>query len=397
MWLSAIYTLKERCGVGSIYQQIGGGASKVQEAAPPPSAVAQIRSLPATCRSKFFSQVFVLDSSIDILGATGFIGGQVLHDLIALKKYDITALIRDKPRADRLSSATGVKTVIADLDSAGLADIVSQFDIVLHLAHADHVEGANAIVSGLEKRAANNPSRKPLLIHTSGTGVLIDVNEEKGKIKSEKIYSDGDLSSYHSLPSTNIHKNVDDIVLAAGRRGKIDAIIVAPPTIWGTGQGQFNTHSIQVPLYIKAVLQIGEGIVLEDGINTWSIIHVADLSLGYLTILDAALHGKIPSDPEGRYFFCEQGEYEQIQVAKTVTKALYEKGKVKKPEPRRVTKAEVNEFGEGRKNVVNLTGGNSRSRAVLLRRLGWEAERGGNKEFIESIKDEVEYVLKNQA
>src|SRR5438477_3154664 len=67
---------------------------------------------------------------------------------------------------------------------------------------------------------------------------------------------------------------------------KIDAIIVAPPTIWGTGQGQFNTHSIQVPLYIKAVLQIGEGIVLEDGINTWSIIHVADLSRGYLTIFD---------------------------------------------------------------------------------------------------------------
>ena len=56
----------------------------------------------------------------------------------------------------------------------------------------------------------------------------------------------------------------------------------------------------------------------------------------------------------------------------------------------------MNEFGEGRKNVVNLTGGNSRSRAVLLRRLGWEAERGGNKEFDESIKDEVEYVLKNQ-
>src|SRR5438270_7237672 len=133
---------------------------------PPPSAVSQIRPLPTTCRSKFFSQVFVPDSSIDILGATGFIGGQVLHDLIALKKYDITALIRDKPRADKLSSATGVKTVVANLDSPDLADIVSQFDIVLHLAHADHVEGANAIVSGLEKRAANNPSRKPLLIHT---------------------------------------------------------------------------------------------------------------------------------------------------------------------------------------------------------------------------------------
>jgi nucleoside-diphosphate-sugar epimerase len=255
------------------------------------------------------------------------------------------------------------------------------------------VHGATAIVAGLEKRAAT-ASKKPLLIHTSGTGVLIDVNEEKGKVKSEKIYSDGDLSTYHALPSTNVHKDVDDIVLDAGRRGKIDAVIVAPPTIWGTAQGEFNQHSIQVPLYIRACLQFGHGVILEDGINTWSLIHVADLSQGYLTILDAAVNGKLPSDPDGRYFFAEKGEYEQREVADTVTKLLYEKGKVSAATPKRITAADVSNYGQGRRNVVNLTGGNSRSRAVLLRKLGWEAKRGGNKEFVESIKDEVEYVLK---
>jgi nucleoside-diphosphate-sugar epimerase len=333
---------------------------------------------------------------IDLVGATGFIGGQVLHDLVALKKHDISAIVRDKERADKLSSATGVNTIVADLDSSNLAEIVSGFDIVLHLAHADHVEGANAIVAGLEKRAATS-STKPILIHTSGTGVLIDVNEEKGKVKSDKIYSDGDLSTYHALPSTNVHKNVDDVVLDAGRRGKIDAVVIAPPTIWGSGQGYFNAHSIQVPLYIQAVLKIGEGVVLEDGINTWSIIHVADLSAGYLTVLDAAVKGKLPSDPEGRYYFCEKGEYEQREVAEVVTKLLYEKGKVKAPEPKRVASADVGKYGSGRRNVVNLTGSNSRSRAVLLRKMGWEAKHGGNKEFIESIKDEVEYVLQKEA
>jgi len=304
-------------------------------------------------------------------------------------------LVRDSERADKLTKATGVKTIVADLDSSNLAEIVSGFDIVMHLAHADHVEGANAIVAGLEARAAK-ASRKPLLIHTSGTGVLLDVNEEKGKVKSDKIYSDGDLSTYHALPSTNIHKNVDDIVLDAGRRGKIDAVVIAPPTIWGTGQGEFNTHSIQVPLYIKAVLQIGEAVVLEDGINTWSIIHVADLGDGYLRVLDAAVNGKLPSNPEDRYYFCENGEYEQREVAETVAKHLYEKGKLKTPGTKRVTAADVSKYGEGRKNVVNLTGGNSRSRAVLLRKMGWEAKRGGNKEFIESIKDEVEYILSQE-
>jgi nucleoside-diphosphate-sugar epimerase len=313
---------------------------------------------------------------------------------LKLNKYDVTAIVRDSERAKELESKTGIKTIIADLDSSNLAEIVSQFDVVLHLAHADHVESANAIVAGLGKRAATS-SKKPLLIHTSGTGVLIDLNEEKGKVKSEKIYSDGDLSTYHALPSANIHKNVDDIVLNAGRRGKIDAVVVAPPTIWGQGQGIFNTHSIQVPLYVRACLQFGHGVLLEDGINTWSIIHVADLSQGYLTILDAALNGKISSDPEGRYFFVEKGEYEQRQVADTVTKLLYERGKVDAPEPKRITADDTANYGQGRRNVVNLTGSNSRSRAVLLRKMGWEAKHGGNKEFLESIKEDVEYVLKS--
>jgi hypothetical protein len=34
---------------------------------------------------------------------------------------------------------------------------------------------------------------------------------------------------------------------------------------------------------------------------------------------------------------------------------------------------------------------------VLLRRLGWEAKRGGNKEFIESIPDEVDAILKKSS
>lgn len=224
---------------------------------------------------------------------------------------------------------------------------------------------------------------------------MINTAEANGKIKTEEVFSDGDLSTYHALPSTNIHKNVDDIVLAAGRRGKIDAAIIAPPTIWGLGKGEFNTHSIQVPLFVRACVEFGQGLILEDGVNTWSIIHVADLSQAYLTILDAALNGKLPTDPEGRYFFSEKGEYEQREVTDIVTKLLYEKGKVESPEPKKITAEDAKKFPPGRTNVVRMTGGNSRSRAVLLRKMGWEAKNGGNKEFLESIKDEVEYVLHN--
>lgn len=309
-----------------------------------------------------------------------------------LNKYDVTAIVRDSGRADHLKSKTGVKVVVADLNSSNLPDIASEFDAILHTADADHVAGAQSFIAGLEKRAATSSS-KPILIHTSGTGVLIDKDEPKGKYKSEKIYSDGDLSTYHALPPTQLHKNVDDIVLDAGRRGTIDAIAIAPPTIWGTGQGEFNTHSIQVPLLVKVCIEAKSGLVVEDGINTWSMIHVADLSAAYLTLLDAAIQGKLPTDPMGRYFFVENGEYEQRQVAEVVTKLLYKRGKVEKSEPKKLTVEEVLRRDGGTMDIAQMTGGNSRSKAVLLRKLGWEAKRGGNKEFLESIKDDVDYIV----
>jgi len=325
-------------------------------------------------------------------GATGFIGGQVLHDLLALNKYDIRALVRDQTRADVLTAEAKVETVVADLDSPALPDIASQFDVVLHLANSDHVAGVKAIIAGLEKRAATSPGQKPILIHTSGTAVLLDVeNQDKGNVKGDKIYRDDDLAAYHSLPATQPHKNVDEIVFEAGKRGDIVAVIVAPPTIWGTGEGLFNVHSIQVPYYIQGCIDVGEGLVLGMGLNTWSLIHVKDMAAGYLTILKAVLDGNIPSNPLDRYYFCENEEYEQRQVAEEVTRLLYEQGKVKDPKPKSLVWKDIAPGDSG--NPIGMTGGNSRSRAVLLRKLGWSPKKGGNREFIESIKGEVDHIL----
>jgi hypothetical protein len=71
---------------------------------------------------------------------------------------------------------------MADLDLPNLADIASQFDVILHLAHSDHSVGATEIIKGLEKRAETSArDRKPILIHTSGSGVLIDSKETPEK------------------------------------------------------------------------------------------------------------------------------------------------------------------------------------------------------------------------
>jgi hypothetical protein len=78
---------------------------------------------------------------------------------------------------------------------------------------------------------------------------------------------------------------------------------------------------------------------------------------------------------------------------------LYERGKIDSPTPRPVTlETEGNYQGpRGSRGIARMTGSNSRSRAVLVRKLGWEAKRGGKKEFLESIKVDVDHVLKNSA
>jgi nucleoside-diphosphate-sugar epimerase len=225
--------------------------------------------------------------------------------------------------------------------------------------------------------------------------VLLDVeNQDKGNVKGDKIYKDDDLAAYHALPVTQPHKVVDMIVQEAGKRGHILAVTLAPPTIWGKGEGMFNVNSIQVPYYIKGCLDAGEGLVLGQGLNTWSLIHIKDLGAGYLTILQAVLDGNIPSNPLDRYYFCEYEEYEQRQVAEEVTRLLYEKGKVKDPKPKSLVWKEIAPKITGDKhNHIGMTGGNSRSRAVLVRKLGWSPKMGGNKEFVDSIKGDVDYVL----
>lgn len=307
-------------------------------------------------------------------------------------------MVRDRTRADVLTAEAKVKTVVADLDSPHLTEIASQFDVVLHTAHADHLAGARALLAGLEKRAASKPAQKPILIHTSGTGVLLDVeNQDKGNVKGKEIYSDDNLAAYHALPSTQPHKDVDELVQEVGKRGNIDAIIIAPPTIWGIGEGVFNIHSIQVPYYVQGAVEAGETAVLGQGLNTWSIIHIHDLGAAYIAILEAALAGNIPSNPSDRYYFCEDGEYEQRQVAAEITRLLYEKGKIKNAEPTTLVWKDIEAKVAGSKySRIGMTGGNSRSRAVLVRKLGWSPKRGSNKEFIESIKGEVDYILGKQ-
>jgi hypothetical protein len=89
------------------------------------------------------------------------------------------------------------------------------------------------------------------------------------------------------------------------------------------------------------------------------------------------------------YFFCENGkEFSWKEVAEEIGKALKEKGLIKDSAPQEFAHEHWEElFGKYTGTTIGL---NSRSRAVRLRELGWEAkEKGIWESFNEDVLPEI--------
>ena len=70
--------------------------------------------------------------TIFILGATGYIGGSILHRLLDDPNYSITALVRNAEKAKKLETF-GVKAILGSLDDSDkVQQATAAADIVLH-------------------------------------------------------------------------------------------------------------------------------------------------------------------------------------------------------------------------------------------------------------------------
>jgi hypothetical protein len=131
-------------------------------------------------------------NSVLFLGATGYIGGTVLQTILAspTPPSTITAIVRNEKKAEALNalstpSGTTLKAVIGDLSKADqLIDLAKEHDIVINCANADSEEGIKALIEGMKQRR-DKTGHRPLLIQTSGTGVLVD--DAQGRYPSDRV------------------------------------------------------------------------------------------------------------------------------------------------------------------------------------------------------------------
>ncbi|RDB25814.1 Uncharacterized protein C2A9.02 [Hypsizygus marmoreus] len=325
-----------------------------------------------------------------LTGATGYIGGSVLGHLLSHPLSDTfgtTILVRDQLKAKAFRTL-GVKPVIgSNSDHALLQHLASEADIVFACADADDLGAAEAILAGLKKRFEKTGT-PPSLIHTSGTGVLVD--DAQGMYATKTIYSDLDIEKLESLPPTQPHRDVDLAIVAADTQGYVKTYIVLPSTIYGIASGALvdlglqNAHSQQVPGLIKVSIDRGQGGMVGLGKNVWPHVHIREITDLYILLFDYILSHKPLAHGRQGFYFGENGEYTVYELAKAISEALYHQGKAKSSKPSSFTEEEIKEyFPNG-----TMFGTNSRCKAERARSLGWHP-RKGHHDFLASVKAEI--------
>ncbi|KAG2158554.1 uncharacterized protein EDB93DRAFT_1245782 [Suillus bovinus] len=335
---------------------------------------------------------------IFITGVTGYIGGSVLSELLShprAKSFQITALTRSPEKVVPLHSLGVVAVVGSNQDLGTLTEHARNSDVVFACADSDDLQAAKAILLGLKKRY-DETGRVPILIHTSGTGVLID--NAAGDYATDTVYSDLDIPLIETLPKTQPHREVDIEVVAADEKGYVRTYIVLPSMIYGIANtplvklGIQNPYSIQIPKLIKAGIDRKQGGVVGKGLNLWPNVHINDIATLYSTIFDAAIKG--PGEAgHGRegFYFGANGEHRLGRISEIVAELLFEIKLGKSPEPTVFTEDELQKYFGGPLSL----GSNSRVRAERAKLIGWKPVHTVDSLWA-SLKPEIEAAAKIQ-
>ncbi|KIK96926.1 hypothetical protein PAXRUDRAFT_825456 [Paxillus rubicundulus Ve08.2h10] len=329
--------------------------------------------------------------NIFLTGPTGYIGGSVLSALLRhprLEEFHTKVLVRSAEKASRFTSVPVEPVIGSYADTDLLTKLASESDVVITCADSDDFPAAKAILAGLNKRQRET-STTPVLIHTSGIGVLID--DAQGNYASNEIYSDLNIHKLESLPRTQPHREVDLAIANAGEEGYAKTCIILPGLVYGiaktylVSRGAQHSRSQQIPNVIKAGLDRRQGGVIGKGLNVWSHVHTEDLACLYMHIFDAAIGGCRLYTGRLGFYFGENGECTVEEICRVVAKELHARG-CGDSKPTAFTQGEMEKY------FTPMMGANARARGERARSIGWKPIYS-TQDMLNSVGDEVDASL----
>ncbi|KAM0189663.1 hypothetical protein ACHAPI_009853 [Fusarium lateritium] len=310
-------------------------------------------------------------TSIFLTGASGYVGGQLLHELVqSHPEYTIAALVRDAKAAETIAQAyPKVRTVVGDLDDSELVEQeVSKASVVL--SYLIQISGASL----LPVRDLASPSFKP------------------GE-PSDEVWDDLDgVSSILDLIRTNDSRVVDNyIIKAAKETPSIKTALVLPPIIYGKGQGPVNQRSVQIPALSKVALERGHAVRAGRGLASWTNVHVADLARLFTLLTEAATKGSDDGNVWGEngVYLPGVGEITWADISDRVAKAAKDQGHIDTLEIEELYKPEVDSALPAGSVFFGSNARSKPRRATEV--LGWKpSETGLDVEIPRAVAEEAE-------
>ncbi|RGP65241.1 nucleoside-diphosphate-sugar epimerase [Fusarium sporotrichioides] len=235
---------------------------------------------------------------IFLTGASGYIGGDVLHLLLkSHPAFQVRVLVRDQSKGAAITKAfSQVEIVHGSLDDTDvIAKEAQEADIVLHLAATGHLESVQTIYTTLSKKPKG--PRSPYYIQISGASVLA-----AGELADKtRVFGSGSDVMYNDLTGVDSIKTfikqypsraVDNYILSVNEQNSpVKTALVVPPIIYGQARGPGNQRSMQIPDLANATLKRQRGLQVGSGESRWGNIHIQDLSRIFLQLIEKAVEG----------------------------------------------------------------------------------------------------------
>jgi len=155
---------------------------------------------------------------------------------------------------------------------------------------------------------------------------------------------------------------------------------------------------------IRASKALGYPVVHGEGKNITSYVNVLDLAEGYAIILENLRKSgepKAQSHGDVYVFASSDDEFAFQQVSERIGSLLHKRDVVSSPEPKSIPYDQQVEYGltmqkkdwDGSKDYQSV-GGNARTRAIKLRKLGWKPKRTSVEQVLDSLERDVDLIVK---
>jgi nucleoside-diphosphate-sugar epimerase len=110
---------------------------------------------------------------------------------------------------------------------------------------------------------------------------------------TEDQYGDvQDEDRLRSIIRKHQNRTVDNFILdIAQQTPAIKTALVIPSLIYGQGSGPGNQRSIQIPELARIALERKRAAQIGAGANTWSNVHISDLSSLLVSLVESAISG----------------------------------------------------------------------------------------------------------